>query len=131
MESKVTTPVVKGLIISLVLIVISIAIYFAGQTGNKSLGYIQYLVLLAGVIWGCVNYANQMNHNVTFGNVFAHGFKITAVVTVIVIAYTVLALKVIFPEMVDKILEQTTTELEKQNMQDSQKETALNMTRKF
>lgn len=131
MEPKVTTPVVKGLIISLILIVFSLGIYFAGQEGNKGLGSIQYLVFLAGIIWGCITYSNQLSHNVTFGNVFAHGFKITAVVTVIMIVYTVISIKLLFPEMTDKILEQSRSEMEKKNMSEDQIETAMNLTRKF
>lgn len=131
METKVTTPVVKGLIISLILIVFGLVLYFTDQYMNKSLGYIQYAIILAGIIWGCTTYSNQLNNNVTFGNLFAHGFKITAVFTVILVVYTVLSLKVLFPEMTDKILEQTTSELEKQNMSEEQIDQAMSITKKF
>ncbi|MCY7421484.1 MAG: DUF4199 domain-containing protein [Chitinophagaceae bacterium] len=131
METKVTTPVVKGLIISMILIVIGLAIYFSGQMANKSLGYLQYLILLGGVIWACINYAKQLNHNVTFGNVFAHGFKTTAVVTVITIVYTVLAFKVLFPEMQDVLIRQAELEMEKQSLSDDQREQAIGMVRNY
>ena len=36
------------------------------------------------------------------GNLFAHGFKITAVITALMLIYTVLALNFLFPDMVDK-----------------------------
>lgn len=131
METKVTTPVVKGLIISMILIVIGLAIYFSGQMGNKSLGYLQYLILLGGIIWACINYANQLNNNVTFGNLFAHGFKTTAVVTVIIIAYTILAFKVLFPDMQEMLIQQAELEMEKQSMSDSQREQATSMMKNY
>ena len=131
METKVTTPVIKGLIISMILIVIGLAIYFTGQVANKSLGYLQYLILFAGILWGCINYAKQLDGNVSFGNVFAHGFKITAVVTVILVLYTVLALTVLFPEMKDKLIEQAELEMEKQSMSDSQREQAISMMKNY
>lgn len=131
METKVTTPVIKGLIISMILIVIGLAIYFTGQVANKSLGYLQYLILFAGILWGCLNYAKQLDGNVSFGNVFAHGFKITAVVTVILVLYTVLALTVLFPEMKDKLIEQAELEMEKQSMSDSQREQAISMMKNY
>ena len=131
METKVTTPVIKGLIISMILIVIGLAIYFSGQVANKSLGYLQYLILFAGILWGCLNYAKQLDGNVSFGNVFAHGFKITAVVTVILVLYTVLALTVLFPEMKDKLIEQAELEMEKQSMSDSQREQAISMMKNY
>lgn len=131
METKVTTPVVKGLIISMILIVIGLAIYFSGQIGNKSLGYLQYLILLGGIIWACINYANQLNNNVTFGNVFAHGFKTTAVVTVIIIAYSILAFKVLFPDMQEMLVQQAELEMEKQSMSDSQRDQATSMMKNY
>jgi hypothetical protein len=45
MEQKVTPPWTKGLIISLILIVYGIVLYFAGQSMNKSLSWIQFIVL--------------------------------------------------------------------------------------
>ena len=132
MENKITTPVVKGLIISLVLIVIGLGIYFGGLMQNKSVGFLQYIVLIGGVIWGCIIYANQMEHNVTYGNVFAHGFKITAVITVIMIIYTVLALSFLFPEMKDIALQQARENMEKSgNITDEQVDKALGLTSKF
>lgn len=131
METKITTPVIKGLIISLALIVFGIAVYFAGQVGNQGLNSVQYIIIVGGIIWGCINYANQMNNNVTFGNVFAHGFKITAVITVIMIVYTVISLKLLFPDMADMIMDKAREAIAKKNMSDDQTESALNMTRKF
>ncbi|WP_207493490.1 DUF4199 domain-containing protein [Aridibaculum aurantiacum] len=131
MEPKVTTPVAKGLIIALVLIVLSLVLHLLGESMNRALGSIQYLIIIAGIIWGCINYANQMNNNVTFGNIFAHGFKITAVVTVLMVVYTAIAVKVLFPEIVDIALDETVRELEKREMSDEQIEQTVEMTRKF
>lgn len=131
MEEKVTTPVVKGLIVSLILIVFSLALYFSDQMMNKTLGYLQYAIVMGGIIWACINYSNQMQHRITFGNAFVHGFKMTAVITVIMVVYTVLSFKVLFPEMMDKILDQTAAELEKKNMPDDQVDNTMNLTRKF
>ncbi|MBV9961980.1 MAG: DUF4199 domain-containing protein [Parafilimonas sp.] len=105
METKVTSPQVKGLIISLVLIVYGLIIYFVDHMNHPQLSYVQYVFFLAGIIWACISYSNQMNANVTFGNLFAHGFKTTAVITVIVLIYTILAFNVLFPDMVDKSIE--------------------------
>jgi lysylphosphatidylglycerol synthetase-like protein (DUF2156 family) len=111
METKTTSTVTKGLIISLIMIVFGLVLYFTGQYQNKGLGMIQYCILIGGIIWACINYAKQMNHNVTFGNVFAHGFKITALVIVIMVVYSFVSMKFIFPEMQDKIMEQSRAEM--------------------
>ncbi|SFQ35463.1 DUF4199 domain-containing protein [Parafilimonas terrae] len=130
MENKVTTPQVKGLIISLILIVYGLIIYFVDGMKHPELSYVQYALFLAGIIWACVTYSNQLNANVTFGNLFAHGFKTTAVITVIVLLYTILAFKVLFPEMIDKSIEMTRQKMEADGKaSDSQIDQAISMMR--
>jgi hypothetical protein len=116
METKITTPIIKGVIITLLLIVYGLIIYFTGQIQNQALSYGQYVIFLAGIIWSCVNYSQQMNANVTFGNVFAHGFKTSAVIMVLLLIYTVVALNFLFPDIVDKSME-----ISKQKMEESGK----------
>jgi hypothetical protein len=121
METTVTNPPVKGLVISLLIIVFSMILYFTGQIANQTLSYLQYVILIGGIIWSCMSYARQLNGNVTFGNVFAHGFKTTAVVIVLVTIYTILAIKVLFPEMLNIIIEQAKENMRKQpNVTDEQ-----------
>lgn len=128
MEQKVVTPQVKGIIISLILIVYGIVIYFVDGMKHPELSYVQYALFLAGIIWACVSYSNQLNANVTFGNLFAHGFKTTAVVTVIVLIYSILAFKVLFPEMIDKSIEMTRQKMEAEGKaSDSQIEQTVSM----
>ncbi len=112
MDTKVTTPQIKGLIISLVLIIYGIIIYFVDGMKHPELSYVQYAFFLAGIIWACISYSNQLNGDVTFGNLFAHGFKTTAVITVITLIYTIIALKFLFPDMVDKSIEVTRQKME-------------------
>ncbi|MEP6846239.1 MAG: DUF4199 domain-containing protein [Panacibacter sp.] len=132
MEQKVSTPVQKGLIISLILIVFGLVLYFTNQYMNKSLSYIQYAILLGGIIWSCNSYAKQMNSNVTFGNVFSHGFKTTAFIAALMAVYTVLSVKFIFPEMTDKIMDSARQEMQKNDqLSDEQINQAVEMTKKF
>ncbi len=97
MEQKTMSAPIKGLIISLVLIVFGLVVHFAGLGQVKSLQLIQYIILGGGLIWSCISYAKENNGNVTFGNTFAHGFKVTAAVTAIIAVYTFLAVKFIMP----------------------------------
>jgi len=131
MEQKVTSPVLKGVIITLLLIVLGLIIYFTGQMENKSISYLQYVILIGGIIWSCISYAKQMNGNVTFGNVFSHGFKTTAVVAALLAVYTFIAVKFLFPDMVDKALEIAKKDMESKNLTDEQMQTGLDMARKF
>jgi hypothetical protein len=122
----------KGLILGLITTTYGIALYLMDLWQNKSLGYVSYVVILGGIIWSCMYYAQQMNGNVTFGNVFAHGFKVTASLIVITVVFTFLEVKIIFPEMVDKIIDIAAKDMDKnKNLNESQIKSALDMTRKF
>jgi len=130
MENKVTTPQVKGFVISLMLIIYGLIVYFVDGMKHPELSYVQYAIFLAGIIWACISYSKQMNANVTFGNLFAHGFKTTAVVTIIILIYTILAFKVLFPDMVDKSIEVTRQKMEADGKaSDSQIEQTVGMMR--
>jgi|SRR6266498_1906372 hypothetical protein len=132
MEQKVTSPVLKGVIITLLLIVFGLIIYFTGQMANKSISYLQYAILCIGIIWSCTSYAKQLNGNVTFGNVFGHGFKTTAVVAALLAVYTFIAVKFLFPDIVDKSIEMAKKEMEsKGNLSEEQMQKALDIVRKF
>jgi hypothetical protein len=112
-DNKVTTPLTKGLIISLIVIVIDIIASFAGFRFETWYTWVPTLIFCAAIIWACINYANQMNNAVTFGNVFAHGFKTTAVVTCILIVYTLLSLYLLFPDTKEVALEKARQQMEK------------------
>jgi uncharacterized membrane protein len=131
MEQKVTTPVVKGVIIALVLIVLGLVIQFTGQQQNKGLGAITFLLFIAAIIWSCISYAKQLDGNVTFGNTFAHGFKTTSVITVLIVIFTFISIKFINPEMIDLAIEEARKGMEDKNMSDDQVDTAIGFTRKF
>jgi hypothetical protein len=132
METKIVQPWMKGLILGLITTTYGIALYLMDLWQNKSLGYVSYVVILGGIIWSCMYYAQQMNGNVTFGNVFAHGFKVTASLIVITVVFTFLEVKIIFPEMVDKIIDIAAKDMDKnKNLNESQIKSALDMTRKF
>lgn len=132
METKPTSAAIKGVILSLVLIVFSLVTIYTDQMQNRALGIIPIVILLGGVIWGCVTYSKQMDHNVTFGNIFAHGFKMTAAVIAIMAIYTLLLFLVINPGLKEVSLEQARAEMEKQaNLSDSDRENAIQMTERL
>ncbi|MBS1731161.1 MAG: DUF4199 domain-containing protein [Bacteroidetes bacterium] len=132
MENKIISPIIKGIVITLILIVFGLVIYFAGEMTNKGLSYIQYVILIIGIILSCTSFAKQMNANVTFGNVFAHGFKTSMVCAVLLSIYTVLALKVLFPDMLDTIINTARQQMQQQGkLSEEQMQSALDMTKKF
>lgn len=104
METKVTTHVVKGLVIALILIVISLIGQFLNINLETWFSWTSVLIFIAAIAVAVNIYGKQVNYNATFGNLFVHGFKTTAVVVCITFLFTVLSMYVLFPDMVDKII---------------------------
>jgi Protein of unknown function (DUF4199) len=104
MEKKITSPVVAGITISLILIVLSIVTYFTGLYTKTWSQYCGFVILLGGILWAVVNNSNEKNHDVTFGNLFGYGFKVTAVIICLVILYSILS-GYLFPDVKQKIME--------------------------
>lgn len=131
MEKKITTPVTKGLIIVLVLAALDIIAGFAGFRYEQWFNWLPLAIFFIGIIWACISYANQMNNAVTFGNVFGHGFKTTAVVTCLMIVYLLLSMYVIFPDTKEIAMQKTMEQLDKNpQMSDDMKEQSMEMMRK-
>jgi hypothetical protein len=131
METKLTSPAIKGVIISLILIVCNLGITFSGQMENRVLSMIPLAIGVAGIIWSCINYSNQMNNNVTFGNVFGHGFKVVAAITAIMALSTLLLFLVVKPELVDLSIEKAREAMEKRGTPDSDMNNAVGMMKKM
>lgn len=132
MENKITPPWMIALITSLVCIVMNLGMYVTNQLTNKWLGYIQTFIVIGVVIWACIHYAKQMNGQVTYGNVFAHGFKITAGIAALMSIFTIISVKFIYPEIIDMTIDVARAEMEKKGqIPTEQIDMALGFTRKF
>jgi hypothetical protein len=126
METKVTSPVIKGLIISLILIIISVVSYATDQSDASWNKWASNIILFGGIIASCIIYANQQNNNVTFGNVFADGFKTGAVITCIVLIFT-LVFVMLKPEIKEMAMQKAREAMEKRNTAEADTENALQM----
>ncbi|HEY2720964.1 MAG TPA: DUF4199 domain-containing protein [Chitinophagaceae bacterium] len=130
-EQKVMTHITKGLLVALVLIIIGLVGRFTGVETAGWFRWLPLMILLIAVIWACTSYASQMNNYVTFGNVFSHGFRMTAVATIILVLWGVLAITVIFPDSKERALEIARKQMEDGGkLSESQIEQALDFTRR-
>ena len=130
-ENKIVSPQIKGLIISLIIIVIGIAGYFSDLAFESWFNWVANGIFFLAIIFACIHFANQKEGYVNFGNIFLHGFKATLVATIVLLVYSLLAMNVLFPEMKEKIFEMQQAEMEKRDMPEEQMETAMNMMKKY
>ncbi|MEI6189660.1 MAG: DUF4199 domain-containing protein [Chitinophagia bacterium] len=132
MENKITSHIVKGSILSGIAILMSIIVNVFNLYEVSWVNYINYAIMIGGLIYSCILFANENDNKVSFGNIFAHGFKTTSVVIVITVIYTFLSLKLLFPDMQDKILEISRKKMaENPQMTDEMIDQAIAMTKKF
>lgn len=131
MEQAVTSTTTKGLVIGLILVMLALVTYFTNIEVNGPAQWIGYAVFIGGVIWSVYSYGKQVEYNSTFGNYFAHGFKVAALVTAIMIIYIVIFI-VLFPDFKEKALDKARVAMrEKNNMTEEQMTQAMEWTKKF
>ncbi len=134
MDKKVMTAQQKGLIIGLILVFFSVLTYtlIPDMEKQQKFGWVSLVLMVAGIAWAGIKYASDMGGNVTFGNIFGHSFKATAVMTLIIIAYFLLAATVLFPEMKEKAAQLAFKQMtERGGMTDAQINTAVDMQQKY
>ena len=131
MEKKPISHLIAGIIIAGLIIVYTIILYFSGMQSNQALGWVSYGILILGVIFFVQAFGKANGYHLTFGNLFAYGFKISAFSALIFIAFIVL-FNFIFPEFKEKIFETARQNMETQGKYtEDQINTGMEMTRKF
>ena len=131
MEQTVTPTSTKGILIGLILVILALVTYFLDLKVNGPLQWVGYAIFIGGIIWSVMSFGKQVNHNATFGNYFAHGFKVAALVTAIMIIYVIIFV-VLFPEFKEKaIVEAKRSMQSKNNLTEEQINAGMEMTKKF
>lgn len=130
-ERKPITHVTAGLIIAALLVVYSIIVNFMGLTQQKALGLLQYALIIGGLTYFVSQWGKAHNYTLSFGNLFAYGFKATAVFTIINIVFIIIFF-LVFPEMKEKTFEIARKQMEDNpNVSEEQIEQGLEIARKF
>jgi len=105
MEDKKNTLWEKGIVIALILIVLDLIFHFTGLNENSKIVWVGFGFFVIALIYVTMLYSKQHSGQVTFGNLFAHGFKISAIVTLIMLLWMILSFKVIFPDTQEKLMQ--------------------------
>ncbi len=130
-ERKPISHLQAGLLIAAVLIVYSIALNFLGQSTNQSLGMISYLIMIVGIIVFVRMHGDAMNNELSFGDLFAYGFKTTSVLTIIFIGFLII-FNLIFPDIKEQAFEMARQQMEESgNLSDDKIDQALEIGKKF
>jgi hypothetical protein len=100
-----------GAIIGLILVAYIVILYITGLTFNKALGFLQYVVLIAGLYIGTKVYRDKnLQGFITYGQALGMGVLISVFVGIISVFFNYILLRYIDPELIEKqmaIIEET------------------------
>lgn len=119
-----------GLITALVMIVVGTALYFAKLSFENWAQWVVYIPFLGGLILNAQAYSKANQGYITYGQAFSSCFKATAIITLIMLAWTIISVY-IFPEMKERAFERAAQQMEAQGQSEETAEMALEMTRKY
>jgi len=83
----------KGLITGIVMVLISVGIYFYKGNFENKLQYITYFVYIGGIVWTLIAFKQSDAENKKFKHYFSEGFKCFVVITFLMVAFTWIFLK--------------------------------------
>jgi hypothetical protein len=110
-ETKPINYLAAGAVIGIVLVIYGMILRFTGLDQDRTMQWLSYLIFIIGIVIFIGLYAKAKDHFVTFGNLFAYGFKSTAIATVVLLLFLVI-FSLLFPEYKDKVIEMSRTQME-------------------
>jgi hypothetical protein len=102
----------KGLITGLVMIGISLGIFYSGLPVDSPFQYLIYAVYAGGIVWTIYEFTRVEENTHKFGALFLQGFKCFIVITLMMVVFTFVFNKM-HPEFKDEMVKAYTEELVK------------------
>jgi len=131
--ANVNGPAMKmALMMSGMLIVYTLVLYIAGQGANKGLGWINYILILTGLILASINFRDKENQGyITFGRAFYFGFMIVLFASLIYGIFMYIYLKFIAHDIITQMLRITEDQMMAKKLPEEQAEQAMKWTKKL
>lgn len=120
-----------GIITGLVIVIYSTLMYFLGLNLESWTGWISYIILIGGTVYGTIQYRDKVRGGtISYAQALGFGVIVALVVAIISAIYSLL-LSVIDPSIIDQILEKAQDEMLKNGLSEDQVEQAVEMQKKF
>ena len=124
------THILYGFLTALAIIIINVILYITNNAFHTWSQYVSYVPLLIGLILNANAFSKANDEGVTFGKLFSSCYKACAIITIVVIAWSFIAVA-IFPDMVDKAMEAAKERMmEKGNVSQEQLDQGIAMMQK-
>lgn len=95
------SPALQGLITGLIMIAAALWIDNRKETINPNAQYVVYVIYAAGILWALVTYSRSPSFSGTFAGLFNRGFRCFIVVSLLMVIFTVIFLK-LHPEFAEQ-----------------------------
>lgn len=133
-RSVISNGIYFGLITGAAIIVFSLIMFLLDLYMNKAINWIGYLFLVAGMVWGTLEYRTKYSNGfLTYGKAFGACFWTGLFAGIIASVYLFIFVKFIHPGFINELLDQTRNSMiaSNPNMSDEQLEQAISVSSKF
>lgn len=121
-----------GLILGLALVIFAVLLFIFNLHLNKYLGYVNYVIIIAFLIWGVKSYRdNSLNGVISYGKALGFSTIIVLIASLIFGIYNYLLISIIDPDYIEKMLALAEEQLLKQGIPDEQIEMGLSLQKKM
>jgi hypothetical protein len=122
----------SGIYLGILSILVSVIFYVIGKPFAKSSQWIGYIILIAGAVYGQINYKKALGGTMTYGQALGAGLLTIIFASVISSIYAYLLYGFIDPSLQEQLRLFTEEQMIKQgNVPEEQMEMAINMATKF
>lgn len=82
------TPLIKGTITGIMMVIMTLVLYYSKIPIESNLHYAVYILYAAGIAWALISYSRSASYTGKFGDIFGQGFRCFIVITLIMVAFT-------------------------------------------
>ncbi len=79
----------KGLITGILMIAITLGIFYSGQSAASPLQYLVHIVYAGGIVWTIYEFSRSEENTNKFAAFFLQGFKCFIVITLLMVIFTI------------------------------------------
>ena len=82
------TPLIKGIITGVMMVIVSLGLYYFKLPVESKLHYAIYLLYATGIVWTLIGYSRSASFTGKFADLFGQGFKCFIVVILMMVVFT-------------------------------------------
>ena len=82
------TPLIIGLITGVLMVILTLGLFYSKQPANTPLQFLAYPIYAGGIMWTLISYSRSADFTGKFSGLFGQGFRCFIMVTLIMVVFT-------------------------------------------